>query len=408
MVGESRQCFLGRVSRRRADVRVGPTIYMDYHASTPVDPAVAETMADANRTDFANPQSSDHVLGWRAHRRIEESAAAIGGFAGISSDYVLFLPGATEANRRAIVGAAAAAGRPRVLISKVEHRSVRVAAEEAARRFGLTLERLEVGADGRVQTEELSRRLGRDVGLVSVMAVNNEIGTINDIAALGALCRERGALFHVDASQAPLAVELASAMPVIDLLTLSSHKAYGPKGIGALLAAPDLQDAMSTASEGEAVRPPGTLPTTLCIGFAKALTLLDPTTRAEERLRVARLRDRFADGLVARGVNLDWVGPAKAARHPGNAALRFKGVDAADLLSSLQPALAASTQSACSSGVIEPSPVLLAIGLGGEAAGECVRFGLGRFSDEGQVDEAIALVVQAIGSMKERSNLIQC
>jgi len=387
-------------------MRLNHSVYMDYQATTPVDPAVIAAMDAAWRNDFANPHSVEHALGWGAAAALEKSAAAVGAFVGASGDHVVFTSGATEANWLAILGIAARAprNRTRLLLSAAEHKSVLAAGAEAQRRFGMEVTVLGVDTFGCVDPTTLRSCIDDRVALVSIMAVNHEVGALNDIAGLARISRKHGALFHVDASQAPAACDSRALAHHTDLLTLSAHKAYGPKGIGALIAAPDVQDRLEPLMRGggqQAGLRPGTAPTPLCVGFAAALQEFDRVGAGAERVRVARLRDRFLGGLKELSGGIELVGPPRERRHPGNACVRIHGVDGADLIASLQPRLAASTQSACNSGSTEPSPVLLAIGLEPDAARECVRFSVGRFTTEDQVDDAVRWIVTAIAGRRE-------
>jgi cysteine desulfurase len=396
MLDESRQRLLEEASSSDSHfaMRTGQTIYLDYQASTPIDPVVLEAMAAAWRDDFANPQSADHVLGWRAQQSIEAAASSVGAFVGVPSDQVVFTSGATEANWLAISGVAAMTERRRIVVSSIEHKSVLTAAQEAARRFNLALDIVDVDGEGLVGADALAQQLGDDVALVSLMAVNNEIGSINDIASLGEAVARVGAVFHVDASQAPSACDLIDIVASADLATLSSHKAYGPKGIGAVIMGAGMHDQLRPLHPGTGSLRAGTLAPALCVGFASALERMNECG-ADERHAVARLRDRLVAQLEDRtGAQL--IGPQRLRRHPGNACLGFEGLDGADLLSALQPFVAGSTQSACNSGVVEPSAVLLAIGLDRDTAQSCVRLSLGRFSDEAQIDEAADYIVAAV------------
>ncbi len=375
-------------------MRLKHTVYMDYQATTPVDAAVLAAMEASYRTEFGNPHAAEHALGWSAAAALERAATIVAEFCGASGDSLLWTSGATEANWLAILGVAAKARGRRILISAAEHKSVFAAAEAAVDRFGCELIVLPVDADACVAEARLGAHLDENVALVSIMAVNNEVGGVNAIEALSRVVKESGALFHVDAAQAPCARSIANLADHADLITLSSHKAYGPQGVGALVVAPDLQSElvplMAGGGQQNGLRP-GTTPVALCVGFAEAIRILSAQGE-DERLRVGALRDRFVAGLAQRCGGVALVGAGSEGRHPGNACVRIEGVNGADLVSALQPHVAASTQSACNSGSMDPSPVLLAIGLSSAAARECVRFSLGRFTTHDQIDEAIERV----------------
>lgn len=382
-------------------MRYRDAIYLDYQASAPLDPDVLSAMQGSWQSDFANPHAAEHALGWRANAVIEAAANTIGAFAGVGADHVVFTSGATEANWLAIAGAAEKLGPTgRIIISAAEHKSVEAAAESSAARYGLDLVRIGVDRTGAVDIERLGAATGGRTVLVSVIAVGNEVGTINDIEEIRTIIG-REALLHVDASQAPAAVDVASIMAQADLMTLSSHKVYGPKGIGVLLGAPETLKRLAPLMAGGAQQGglrPGTVPTPLCVGFARALAKMDELR--SERERISILRDRFVKALQERCGGVTMIGAASGQRHPGNACLRIEGVEAQDLLQALQPRIAASSQSACNSGSIEPSHVLVALGLSLEEARECVRFSLGRFSDLAQIEEATALIATAIAERR--------
>lgn len=382
-------------------MRSNGTIYLDYQASTPVDPEVLAAMEASWRRDFANPHAAEHVLGWRAHDAIAAAAEVIAGQLEVGGDHVVFTSGATEANWLAITGLAGAARGERIIISATEHKSVKSAAAHAAARFGASVDTVGVDAEGRLNYAQLRELAGDDVALVSVMAVGNEVGAINNLREVRAACGPE-TLLHVDASQAAAALDLAEIADAADIVTLSSHKAYGPKGIGALVAEPNLQAQLTPLMPGgtqQAGLRPGTLPTPLCVGFARALALTRDLSG--ERSRIAALRDKFVGGLQRRCGSVCLIGPPLEERHPGNACVRIEGIDATDLLSALQPRIAASTQSACNSGAMAPSETLLALGLTETEARECVRFSLGRFTDETQVEEAIEVISRTISERRK-------
>jgi cysteine desulfurase len=383
-------------------MRINGTIYLDYQASTPIDPVVLSAMEQSWREDFANPHSAEHFLGWRASSALEAAAERIAARFQLGSDHIVFTSGATEANWLALYGCAVGRNArliEKIIISAAEHKSVRAAAETAASQADAALDVLDIDRAGRVDPQRLREAVGDKPALVSIIAVGNETGAINDITALRAACGDR-AILHVDASQAPAAIELESLVPHADLITLSSHKAYGPKGVGALIVSPEMRTAMQPLMPGGSQQGgirPGTVPTSLVVGFANAIARM--AELRSEREVVSMLRDRFVQGLDARVGGVTLVGDP-ANRHPGNACVRIERVEAADLLSAIQPKIAASTQSACTSGTTEPSEVLMAMGLDLEAARECVRFSLGRFTDASQIDDAIEIVAQSVSDRR--------
>jgi cysteine desulfurase len=370
-------------------------IYLDYQASAPLDPRVREAMFEAY-ADPGNPHAEEHAFGWAKARRVEQARVQVAALVGAEAEEVIFTSGATEANNIAVIGGALAAPnkRRRILVSAIEHKSVLEAAR-SCEDIGFTVEFIPVGADGRLDPTELGRRLAPDVALVSVMAVNNEIGTIQETAILGGFVRMAGAFFHVDATQAPLAVDIDLTRWHADALSLSAHKIYGPNGIGALVlshGAPWQPRPLIYGGGQERGLRPGTLPAALCVGFGEASRLVAEAGEIE-RIAVVGLRDCLLHALQRSAPDLV-VTCAATPRHPGSLHVRIPGVSASDLLMRLQPGVAASTGSACTSGIIGPSHVVMALGLDAEAAGECVRFSLGRFT----TIEEIELAADAFGS----------
>jgi cysteine desulfurase len=378
------------------------SVYLDNMASTPVDPRVVRAMSPFWCESFGNPHSAEHTFGWQAHDAVQAAAESIARLIGAEADEIVFTAGATEANNLAILGLAhrAPPGRRRLLVSAIEHKSALSAARAAADRYGMTLETVPVDGEGRLDLGRLTETISEDVLCVVAMAVNNEIGTIQDTATVAAICADAGAHFICDAVQAPLAVDLDVDKNNIPLLVLSAHKIYGPKGIGALYIRRDLMRSIEPQIYGgqqQGGLRAGTLPTPLCVGFGAAAALLDKHEAARERARIAALRDRFEEGLRRLGHAVAFNG-AGATRHPGNSNARFLARDGRDLIVALQPRLAVSSGSACSSGIIEPSHVLRAIGLKGDEADSSVRFSFGRFTTEADTSTALEALSEALGA----------
>jgi len=380
-------------------MRIGDTIYLDHQAATPLDPRVLEAMLPYLHEDFGNPHSVDHVLGWTAARAVDEAATKVAFLLGADPDEIIFTSGATEANNLALLGLgrrATGSARRRILITPIEHKSVLGAAAALRDFFGYELELLPVDKYGFVILPELFERLRSDVLLVSIVLVNNEIGTIQDIAAIAPAVANVGAILHCDAAQAPCTGMLRDVYRGIDLISLSGHKMYGPKGIGVLFVRRDLQSAVEPLIYGGGQQRnlrSGTLPTPLCVGMGAAAELL---CRADdERNRTEELRDRLVESLQSLEWTIELNGPRNS-RHPGNANLAFDGFSSQDVLGALQPDLAASTGAACTSGTPEPSHVLRAIGLSDERAASSIRFSVGRHTTSQDVDDAVQLIARAL------------
>ena len=377
-------------------------LYLDCNATTPVDPLVVDAMMPWFREQFGNPHSVNHTFGTDAAAAVEEARRSIARLVGADAREIIFTSGATESNNLAIKGAARferrmRGRRNRVVTLASEHKCVLESIKSLAAE-GFATDVLPVGTDGMVDTERLRRALGDDVILVSVMAANNEIGTLQPLADIGAMTRACGALFHCDATQAagriPLDVDAAN----IDLMSLSGHKVYGPKGIGILYVRrrprARIEPLFSGGGQERTLRS-GTVPAPLAIGFGKAADLA-AAGQEEESARLKTLAHALMDGLP--GISLN--GPPLDKRLPGNLNLAIEGVDAGGLISRV-PELAFSTGSACTSAVVEPSYVLRAIGLTPEQAASSVRIGIGRFTTSDDITFAIDRLAQAINHCRE-------
>ena len=373
------------------------TIYADYQATTPVDPRVIERMEPYWQSLFGNPHSDDHIVGWRAAEAVREAASSIAALIGSDTDEVFFTSGATESNNLALLGLGrrAPTDRRRILVSAIEHKCVLAAARALVEQEGFVVDVIPVDSDGFVRLHSLQSMLDDSVLVASVMAVNNEIGTIQDVPRIAELLRSRGVLFHCDAAQAPCAMDVGDVAVHADLVSLSSHKMYGPKGIGVLFVRREHHDRLEPLVYGggqQAGLRSGTVPVALCAGMAAAADIVGSPEGVSERLRISALRDLFVstlrDRLPATVVN----GPSGPERHPGNASVRFTGFDAHDVLGALQPRIAASTGAACASGMPEPSHVLRALGLDEVGARSSVRFSFGRFTTSDEVVAAAELV----------------
>jgi cysteine desulfurase len=380
-------------------MQAGTSIYLDYQATTPVDPRVREKMTASEELGFANPHSTQHALGQQAEALMTEARTEIEAFIGAQPEEVIFTSGATEANNQAIASVLFAnkQDKKRILISEIEHKCVKNAAYFYADKLGCQVEEIPVLTSGLIDIKAYADMLADDVLLVSIMAVNNEIGSIQDIPTLARMAHDNGALFHCDAAQAPEAMDIDVSDWQVDMLSLSAHKAYGPKGIGVLFMKNALQATLPPLIHGggqQAGMRSGTVPTALCVGFAEALKLSkQDADKSREKLKT--LRDRFLNNLHQQGIQLRINGGLDE-RHPGNLNLEFINILANDLLSALQPEICASTGSACNSEMPTLSHVLLAIGLSDEQAICSIRFSIGRFSDEQQIDKSTTAIASKI------------
>ena len=383
-------------------MKMGKIIYLDHQATTPVDTRVLAAMNPYFVESFGNPHSSDHSLGWESASAVEKAAASVARLIGADADEIIFTSGATESNNLALLGLgrrAAEGRRRRILVSSVEHKCVLAATGVLQEQLGFTVELIPVDSEGFVKTAALEEALDDDVLVVSVMAVNNEIGTIQDIGRISELVRSYGAVFHCDAAQAPLAMNMRAMASQTDMLSLSAHKMYGPKGIGVIYIARELQDQIEPLIYGGGQQNglrSGTVPVPLCVGMGAAADIFAAANMEEKRAQLCRRRDTFIEMLMRLPWPIALNSPQGQARHPGNANIRFADFSAYDILSALQPHLAASTGSACTSGIPEPSHVLRAIGLGGEEAESSIRFSLGFDTTAADLEEAVRLIAEAL------------
>ncbi len=383
-------------------------IYLDYQATTPVDPRVLDAMLPWFTEKFGNSGSVTHAYGREAEAAVERARGQVAALIGAESREIVFTSGATEANNFALKGAARfhREDRDHVVTLATEHKCVLESAN-ALEREGFRVTILPVRPDGLVDLAVLEAALDGRTAIVSVMAAHNEIGVLQPIAVIGALCRARGILFLTDAAQAFGKIPLDVDAMAIDLLSISGHKAYGPKGVGALYVRRRPRARLAPLLDGggqERGLRSGTLPTPLVVGLgeAAAIAASEMTTEAE---RLLALRERFLAGIRA-GVPSVRLNGDPVRRLPANLNLTFPGVGALELMEAC-PGLALSTGSACTAAEVEPSYVLRVLGLSDELARSSIRIGLGRFSSERDVDFAVDAITAAVrrlqgGAMKSR------
>ena len=374
---------------------VGETVYMDYQATTPIDPRVYDLVQPYFKKDFGNPHSLDHSFGWKANKALENSRTHLASALSIDSNEIYFTSGATEANNLALKGLLppASSKRNKLIVSSIEHKSI-LSIARYVRELGFNLSVVPVDSEGVVDLSRLEELLDETVFLVSIMAVNNEIGSIQPLQQIAQMSHLAGALFHSDCAQAFGAIDLSLDDIDLDLASFSAHKIYGPKGIGALYVKKGLEARIVPIIHGggqEGGLRSGTQPTALCLGFGEAIRIMKQEGEAE-RSHIKTLRKHFYKCLSNHYPSIQLNGPPLEKRHAGNLNICFPGQDAKDILNRLQPLLAASTGSACTSGIPEPSHVLKAIGLTGEEAESSIRFSLGRFSTLEQVEQAANLI----------------
>ncbi len=393
-------------------MKIGDTLYFDHQATTPLDPSVLDAMQPFFTASFGNPHATDHIVGWKASQAVEQAATEVSTLVGCDPDEIVFTSGATEANNLALLGLGRRAingQRKRILLGATEHKCVLATGRILRDQLGYEVVLIPVDSKGRIDLEFLEAQLEEDVLIVSIMAVNNEIGTVQNVAEIGRLSHRVGAYFHCDGAQAACALDLSTISQDVDLLSLSAHKMYGPMGIGALYvqrdAQPFLEPIIYGGGQQNGLRS-GTVPMPLCVGFGAAATFATADSAARDRASLSQRRNRFVEKLRELSCEI-WInGPALSSeRHPGNANIGFLGVDAHDLLSTIQPRLAASTGSACTSGTPEVSHVLRAIGLTEEQAASSIRFSLGKDTTDHDVDEAVEIIGSALAKLEQNGLL---
>jgi cysteine desulfurase len=380
-------------------------IYMDYGATNPVDPRVAQAMIPWLTQHFGNPASRSHAWGWEAEAAVEKAREDVAALIGADPREIVWTSGATESNNLAIKGAAQfykARGK-HIITVKTEHKAVLDTVRELERQ-GFEATYLDVQADGLLDLNALRDAIRPDTILISVMFVNNEIGVIQDIPAIGAICREKGIIFHVDAAQATGKVVIDMAELPIDLMSLASHKTYGPKGIGALYVRRKPRVRLEAQMHGgghERGMRSGTLPTHQCVGMGEAFRIAREEMGAENE-RIRMLQRRLLDGL--KDMEQVFINGDMERRVPHNLNISFNFVEGESLIMGVK-GIAVSSGSACTSASLEPSYVLRALGRSDELAHSSLRITIGRFTTEQEIDEAVALLRDRVAKLRELSPL---
>ena len=380
-------------------------IYLDYGATNPCDPRVVDAMVPWLREHFGNPASRSHAWGWEAEEAVEKARAEVAALVGADPREIVWTSGATESNNLAIKGAAQFyKGRGKHVITvKTEHKAVLDTVRELERQ-GFDATYLDVQEDGLIDLNRLKDAIRPDTILISVMFVNNEIGVIQDIPAIGALCRERGIIFHVDAAQATGKTPIDLATLPVDLMSLASHKTYGPKGIGALYVRRKPRVRLEAQMHGgghERGMRSGTLPTHQCVGMGEAFRIAREEM-ATELPRIRALQQRLITGLA--DVEQTFLNGHATQRVPHNVNMSFNFVEGESLIMGIK-GLAVSSGSACTSASLEPSYVLRALGRSDELAHSSLRMTLGRFSTEEEIDYAVATIRENVGKLRDLSPL---
>ena len=380
-------------------------IYLDYSATTPVDPRVAAKMIPWLTEHFGNPASRSHAYGWEAEKAVEDAREEVAALVNADAKEIIWTSGATESNNLAIKGAAHFyQGKGKHLITvKTEHKAVLDTVRELERE-GFEATYLDVQENGLIDLEVLKAAIRPDTIVVSVMFVNNEVGVVQPIAEIGEICREKGIVFHVDAAQATGKVDIDLDRLKVDLMSFCAHKTYGPKGIGALYVRRKprvrLEAQMHGGGHERGLRS-GTLATHQIVGMGESFRIAREEM-AEENARVGKLRDRLLAGLT--DLEATFVNGDLAQRVPHNLNISFAYVEGESLIMAVKD-IAVSSGSACTSASLEPSYVLRALGRNDELAHSSIRFTVGRFTTAEEVDYAVALLQRKVAKLRELSPL---
>ncbi len=384
-------------------------IYMDNHATTRTDPRVVEEMLPYFTEKFGNAASRNHEFGWLAEQAVEQARERIAKLIGATSKEIIFTSGATESNNLAIKGVAEMYKEKgnHIITQAIEHKAVLDTCKRLEK-YGFRVTYLPVQKDGRIDLDDLKRAMDDKTILVSIMTANNEIGALQPIREIGALCHERGVLFHTDAVQAIGKVPFNVVQDNVDLASLTAHKLYGPKGVGALYVRrknPRVQLVAQIDGGGhERGMRSGTLNVPGIVGFGKACAIASEGM-AEEAVELAALRDRLKDAIMSQ-LDEVYINGSVEHRLPGNLNISFAYVEGESLLMGIND-IAVSSGSACTSATLEPSYVLKALGAGDDLAHSSIRFGIGRFNTQAEVDYVAERVVDTVKRLRELSPLYE-
>lgn len=382
-------------------------VYFDYSATTPVDPRVARVMADCLTMDgnFGNPASRSHFFGWKAEEAVENARRQVADLIHADPREIVWTSGATEADNLAIKGAAHFNQKrgKHLITSKIEHKAVLDTCRQLERE-GFEVTYLEPDSEGLISPQQVADAIREDTTLVTLMHVNNEIGVINDIAAIGEICRANKVFFHVDAAQSAGKIEIDLSQMKVDMMSFSAHKAYGPKGIGALYVRRKPRVRLEAQIHGgghERGMRSGTLPTHQIVGMGEAFKIAGEEM-AEENARILGLRNRMLDGL--KDMEEVHVNGSLEHRVAGSLNVSFAYVEGESLIMSLKD-VAVSSGSACTSASLEPSYVLRALGVNDELAHSSLRFSIGRFTTDEDIDFALEQIHSAVAKLRALSPL---
>ncbi|KAJ3693664.1 hypothetical protein LUZ60_009144 [Juncus effusus] len=397
----------GTISMKGVQI-AGRPLYMDMQATTPVDPRVLDSMLPFYLSRYGNPHSRTHLYGWESDAAVEAARSQVASLIGANPKEIFFTSGATESNNISVKGVMHfyRGKKKHVITTQTEHKCVLDSCRHLQQE-GYEITYLPVKSDGLVDLNQLSESIRPDTGLVSVMAVNNEIGVVQPLEQIGQICREKGVHFHTDAAQALGKIPIDVEKMNIALMSLSGHKIYGPKGIGALYLRRRprvrVEAQMSGGGQERGIRS-GTVPTPLVVGFGAACQIAAKEMEYDNK-RIASLQERLLNGIRSKLDDVVINGSVEH-RYAGNLNLSFAYVEGESLLMGLKE-VAVSSGSACTSASLEPSYVLRALGVDEDMAHTSIRFGIGRFSTEAEIDRAVELTVNQVQKLREMSPLYE-
>ncbi len=381
-------------------------IYLDYQSTTPMDPRVIDAMVDCMKNDFGNPHSRTHSLGWRAEELVEIARKKVADLINADPKEIFFTSGATESNNIAIKGVArfnASSGKNHIVTISTEHKCV-INSVRDLEQEGFSATFLSVKENGLVDLEQLEKAITDKTCLVSVMGVNNEIGVIQPLAEIGEICRKKGAFFHTDCAQAFGKIPLDVEAMKIDLMSISGHKIYGPKGIGAIYIRRKprvrIKPIFSGGGQERGIRS-GTVPTPLAVGLGVAAEIAKNEMQKDHD-HIKKLSDRLYDAVTK--LTHVYLNGDREKRIPGNLNFSFAGIEGESMIMAIKD-LAVSSGSACTSSSLEPSYVLHSLGVEDELAHTSIRFGIGRFTTEKEIDYAISLLEEKVNKLRALSPL---
>lgn len=373
-------------------MKINNSYYFDHQASCPLDARVFEAMSRFMVNNVGNAHSNEHLFGWEAGKAVENAKIRIAEMVGCDPDEIFLTSGATESNNLALKGYSFGA-RKRLIHSSIEHKCVIETSRFLKEADGLDVEIVGVDGEGNINLDELAHLADHNTGIFSFIGVHNEVGTIQNFEKIADICREHEIIIHADMAQSPLAMSIPTIINHVDTMSLSAHKFYGPMGIGCLYIRRDIQQHYSAIIHGggqQSNMRSGTIPVPLAVGMGEASKMIIENEKGSSELR--KKNELLWRELKALGSFVSLNGPVISKRHPANLNVSFLGFDNADIIAALQPQLAISSGSACTTGYLEPSHVLRSMGMSTDRISSAIRIGLGRQTSDDDIREAVGLL----------------